>query len=128
PAARIPRARPPRLRHRLGPGRLALLHGARDPRHHARPLRRRPRPAPLRSAAVSLIDFAGSVCPGGPPCPRSVHGIELRQLDGTHFTPDTAPWAAKRLLDTVLECRREPSGWQCPEAMAGGPGNPSDHK
>ena len=79
-------------------------------------------------AAVSLIDFAGSVCPGGPPCPRSVHGIELRPLDGTHFTPDTAPWPAKRLLDTVLECRREPSGWQCPEAMAGGPGNPSDHK
>ncbi|HKA93200.1 MAG TPA: acyltransferase family protein [Acidimicrobiia bacterium] len=69
----------------------------------------------MHPGSVSILDFAASVCPGGPPCARDVDGIEIRPLDGTHFTPKTARWAATRLLDPVLECRPLATGWQCPE-------------
>jgi hypothetical protein len=64
---------------------------------------------------VSVVDFAGAVCPGGPPCPRVVDGIDLRPLDGLHFTPETAGWASQWLLDAVLACRPSAQGWLCPE-------------
>jgi hypothetical protein len=78
--------------------------------------------------SVSILDFAASVCPGGPPCARSVDGVEIRPLDGTHFTPKTARWAAARLLDPVLACRREASGWQCPERAPDASGSRSARK
>jgi hypothetical protein len=59
---------------------------------------------------VSVVDFAGAVCPGGPPCPRTVDGINLSPLDGLHFTPETASWAAQWLLDAVLACRPGTAG------------------
>jgi SGNH domain (fused to AT3 domains) len=67
--------------------------------------------------SVSIVDFAGMLCPGGPPCSRTVDGIDPRPLDGLHFTPKTAPWAAGRLLDAVLACRRASAGWFCPEQV-----------
>ena len=63
---------------------------------------------------TSVVDFADAVCPGGPPCPRTVDGIDLRPLDGLHFTPDTAGWASRWLLETVLACRPSEQGWTCP--------------
>jgi peptidoglycan/LPS O-acetylase OafA/YrhL len=63
---------------------------------------------------VSIVDFAGALCPGGPPCPRTVDGIDPRPLDGLHFTPETSRWAASWLLDAVLACRPSTAGWLCP--------------
>jgi SGNH domain (fused to AT3 domains) len=68
--------------------------------------------------SVSIVDFASAVCPGGPPCPRTVDGIEPRPLDGVHFTPQNAGWAAGHLLDGVLACQRTAAGWRCPEPPA----------
>lgn len=73
--------------------------------------------------AVTAVDFAGKVCPGGPPCPRTVDGIDPRPLDGLHFTPETARWAASWLLDAVLACRPTTRGWLCPEQAPAGTGN-----
>ena len=84
--------------------------------------------ARMHPGSVSILDFAAAVCPGGPPCARSVDGIEIRPLDGTHFTPKTARWAATRLLDPVLACRREASGWQCPERPPDASGSHSARK
>jgi peptidoglycan/LPS O-acetylase OafA/YrhL len=78
--------------------------------------------------SVSVVDFAGIVCPGGPPCPRTVDGIDPRPLDGLHFTPNTAGWAARRLLDAVLACRPTTTGWLCPEHGPAGTGNQAAHK
>ncbi len=72
---------------------------------------------------VSVVDFAGAVCPGGPPCPRTVDGINLRPLDGLHFTPETASWAAQWLLDAVLACRPGTAGWLCPAQQFTGTGS-----
>jgi peptidoglycan/LPS O-acetylase OafA/YrhL len=66
-------------------------------------------------STTSVIDFAHIVCPGGPPCPRTVDGVDPRPQDGLHFTPQTAQWAAPRLLDAVLACRPSSLGWTCPE-------------
>jgi peptidoglycan/LPS O-acetylase OafA/YrhL len=71
---------------------------------------------------VSVVDFAGILCPGGPPCSRTVDGIDPRPLDGLHFTTKTAGWAAGRLLDTVLACRRTNASWLCPEQVPTGAG------
>jgi peptidoglycan/LPS O-acetylase OafA/YrhL len=84
--------------------------------------------ARMHSGSVSILDFAASVCPGGPPCPRDVDGIKIRPLDGTHFTPKTARWAAARLLDPVLACRPPASGWQCPDSTTGASESRSAHK
>ena len=79
-------------------------------------------------ASVSVVDFAGMLCPGGPPCPRTVDGIDPRPLDGLHFTPKTAGWAAGRLLDAVLACRPTNTGWLCPEQGPAGRGNQAARK
>jgi peptidoglycan/LPS O-acetylase OafA/YrhL len=78
--------------------------------------------------SVSVVDFAGMLCPGGPPCSRTVDGIEPRPLDGLHFTPKTAGWAADRLLDAVLACRRTTTGWVCPEQEPAGRGGQAARK
>ena len=47
---------------------------------------------------VTVVDLAGQLCPGGPPCPTRVDGRELRPLDGAHFSPSGAVWASEWLL------------------------------
>jgi peptidoglycan/LPS O-acetylase OafA/YrhL len=79
-------------------------------------------------ATVSVVDFAAAVCPGGPPCPRTVDGIEPRPLDGMHFTPQTATWGSRPLLDAVLACRPAAAGWLCPEQPPAGTGNQAARK
>jgi hypothetical protein len=77
---------------------------------------------------VSVVDFAGAVCPGGAPCPRTVDGIDPRPLDGLHFTPQTAGWAAQQLLDAVLACRPASAGWLCPAQQFTGTGSHAARK
>jgi hypothetical protein len=77
---------------------------------------------------VSVVDFAGAVCPDGPPCPRTVDGIEPRPLDGLHFTPQSASWGSGRLLDAVLACRPVTAGWLCPEQVSSGTGTQAARK
>jgi len=77
---------------------------------------------------VSVVDFAGAVCPGGPTCPRTVDGIDPRPLDGLHFTPQTAGWAAQQLLDAVLACRPASAGWLCPAQQFTGTGSHAARK
>jgi len=77
---------------------------------------------------VSIVDFASAICPGGAPCPRTVDGIDPRPLDGVHFTPQTAGWAAGRLLDGVLACQRAAAGWRCPQPPAVVAGSQPGHK
>jgi peptidoglycan/LPS O-acetylase OafA/YrhL len=79
-------------------------------------------------ATVSVVDFAGVVCPGGPPCPRTVDGLDPRPLDGLHFTPETAGWAARWLLDAVLACRPATAGWLCPSQHFTGTGSHAARK
>jgi hypothetical protein len=67
--------------------------------------------ADAHSEMVSVVDFAAALCPGGPPCPHSVDCIDPRPLDGLHFTPETAEWAARWLLDAVLACRPATTAW-----------------
>ncbi len=50
---------------------------------------------------VTVVDLAGQVCPGGPPCPAKVDGLELRPLDGAHFSPAGAVWASEWLLPSL---------------------------
>ena len=45
---------------------------------------------------VSIVDMAGIVCPGGPPCPRVVDGVVLRP-DHVHFGNAGSLWVAQRL-------------------------------
>jgi peptidoglycan/LPS O-acetylase OafA/YrhL len=63
---------------------------------------------------VSLVEFAELVCPGGPPCPTRVGGVELRPGDGAHFGEAGAVWVAPRLIEQVLLALRfvssHPSG------------------
>ena len=77
---------------------------------------------------VSVIDFAGAVCPGGPPCPHTVDGIDARPDDGLHFTPQSAGWAAGLMLDEVLACRPGATGWHCPLPPPFRPGSQSARK
>jgi len=52
--------------------------------------------------SVSVVDLAAIVCPGGAPCPDEVDGLRLRP-DGAHFTEETAPWVAEKLVPILLE-------------------------
>lgn len=66
--------------------------------HYAALLRRF---AAAHPRTVSVVDLAALVCPGGPPCPEEVDGIRLRP-DGGHFTRETSPWVAERLVPMLL--------------------------
>ena len=50
--------------------------------------------AASRPRAVGIVDLQPLLCPGGPPCPPTVHGRRLRPVDGTHFDPRGATRAA----------------------------------
>ncbi len=56
---------------------------------------------------VSVVDFAALVCPGGAPCPEEVDGVRLRP-DGAHFSEETAPWIARKLVPLLKEELRGP--------------------
>jgi hypothetical protein len=47
---------------------------------------------------ASVVDLSEFVCPGGAPCARIVHGVQLRGTDGAHFTRATAPVVGRWLL------------------------------
>jgi hypothetical protein len=47
---------------------------------------------------VTLVDLAEKICPGAPPCPKTVEGREPRPVDGAHFTPEAAVWVSEWLL------------------------------
>ncbi|MGZ4754860.1 MAG: acyltransferase family protein [Acidimicrobiia bacterium] len=51
--------------------------------------------------AVTYVDLAGKVCPGGPPCPAKVDGMTIRPFDGAHFSPQGAVWAAEWLVPSL---------------------------
>jgi peptidoglycan/LPS O-acetylase OafA/YrhL len=51
---------------------------------------------------TSIIDLNPIVCPGGPPCPVDVSGIELRP-DGTHFEMDGARYVADRVMPLLQD-------------------------
>ena len=57
--------------------------------------------AASHASDVTLIDLAGHVCPGGPPCPRTIDGIAPRAIDGGHFTPAGSVWALEWLLPQI---------------------------
>ncbi len=57
--------------------------------------------------AVTLVDLAGKVCPGGPPCPVNVEGLTPRPLDGAHFSPQSAVWVTKYLLPYLEQAGRK---------------------
>ncbi|HEY6532662.1 MAG TPA: SGNH hydrolase domain-containing protein [Acidimicrobiales bacterium] len=49
-----------------------------------------------------VLDMVALVCPGGPPCPPVVDGVELRPVDGGHFSDAGAAWVVPRLLDEIV--------------------------
>jgi peptidoglycan/LPS O-acetylase OafA/YrhL len=55
---------------------------------------------------ASVVDLMPLVCPSGPPCPMEVDGVELRP-DGTHFSEETAPKVAEKLLPLILDAVRD---------------------
>ena len=50
---------------------------------------------------VTLVDLAGQLCPGGPPCPAVVSGSQPRP-DGRHFTPAAATSVARWLFSQIF--------------------------
>jgi hypothetical protein len=70
--------------------------------HYNALLRRYARAHP---ANVSVIDLAHYVCPSGPLCSATVHGVVLRP-DGAHFSHTTSPIVARWLLPQLEADRR----------------------
>ena len=66
--------------------------------------------ASRHSEQVTLIDLAGHVCPGGPPCPRTLDGIAPRALDGAHFTPEGSIWVLEWLLPEIRRVEKTTRG------------------
>jgi hypothetical protein len=57
---------------------------------------------------VTLVDLAGLMCPGGPPCPEKLeNGITPRPLDGGHFSAASAVWAMRWLAPYVEQAGRK---------------------
>lgn len=50
---------------------------------------------------TAVVDLNKIVCPDGPPCPEKIDGVILRP-DGGHYTLETSPWLAERLLPAIL--------------------------
>jgi peptidoglycan/LPS O-acetylase OafA/YrhL len=50
---------------------------------------------------VTLSDFSSYVCPAGPPCPKIVDGIQLRE-DGVHYSEEGAHWLAARMTSPIV--------------------------
>ena len=58
-------------------------------------------------ATTFVVDLSAMVCPGGPPCPQVVGGVELRPRDGRHFDDAGAAWTAPRVLDALMTTATE---------------------
>jgi hypothetical protein len=56
---------------------------------------------------VVLVDLFPLVCRAGPPCPVEVGGVRLRP-DGGHYTHETSPWLAERLVPLLLDAAQRP--------------------
>jgi hypothetical protein len=65
--------------------------------------------AAMNYQTVKVVDLAGIVCPGGPPCPQYMDGIRLRPTDGGHYLGDGPAWVAPRLLDAILRQFADPA-------------------
>jgi hypothetical protein len=52
---------------------------------------------------TAFVDLAALACPpaGQRPCQAVVDGIQLRQPDGHHFSPEGAVWAADRMMEMI---------------------------
>jgi peptidoglycan/LPS O-acetylase OafA/YrhL len=50
---------------------------------------------------ATLVDVAGKVCPGGPPCESDVEGSRPRRTDGVHFDPPGAVWLSRWFLPAL---------------------------
>ena len=50
---------------------------------------------------VALVDLAERVCPSGPPCPYTVHGLALRP-DNLHYSVSGSLWVARWLVPRVV--------------------------
>jgi hypothetical protein len=58
---------------------------------------------------VSVVELGDIVCPGGPPCPQTVDGIQPRPRDGGHFEGDGPTWLAPKLLAAIVEALQRSS-------------------
>jgi hypothetical protein len=58
---------------------------------------------------VSVVELGDIVCPGGPPCPQTVDGIQPRPRDGGHFEGDGPTWLAPKLLAAIVEALQRAS-------------------
>lgn len=62
---------------------------------------------------VRIVELAKIVCPGGPPCPQTVHGVRLRPRDGSHFEGAGATWVSARLAALIERCATLPTSLSC---------------
>jgi hypothetical protein len=59
---------------------------------------------------VTVVDLEAIVCPAGPPCPETVHGLRLRPHDGSHFEGDGPGYVVPRLLDAIARAAEPAPG------------------
>ncbi|MCU1452857.1 MAG: oatA 3 [Acidimicrobiales bacterium] len=60
--------------------------------------------AQRHAGSVTPVDLASIVCPGQPPCPPIVGGLELRHEDGIHFdSPASQGWVARRIASLLTQ-------------------------
>jgi hypothetical protein len=57
---------------------------------------------------TTFISLGDLMCPGGPPCPTTIHDVPVRP-DGTHFSDTFAPRVASTLLAAVMPPSQDPS-------------------
>jgi hypothetical protein len=58
---------------------------------------------------VTVVELGDIVCPGGPPCPQTIDGIQPRPRDGGHFEGDGPTWLAPRLFAAIVEALQRSS-------------------
>jgi hypothetical protein len=61
-------------------------------------------------AKAFVVPMADRYCPGLKDCPQSIEGIDVRNADGRHFSPQGAAWLAPWVLDQISAPRPVPVG------------------
>jgi hypothetical protein len=56
-----------------------------------------------------VVPLADQYCPGLHDCPQSIDGIDLRNPDGRHFSPQGANWLGPWVLDQLTAPRSVPA-------------------
>lgn len=56
---------------------------------------------------MHVVSIAGRVCPGGPPCPHELDGIDMRR-DGTHYTELGSEIAAREIAARLDQLQLAP--------------------